>query len=597
MKQIWIIFLLAVCTVASVRSQQEQEQFTVSGTVSDETGFLPGVTIYAKNQPGVGTTTDVNGKFSLKVFKGNTVVFSFIGYEEVQHFADRSVSDLKIVMKESATALEEVVIGALGTTQAKATTTGALGTIDTKQLQVPATSMANILGGRMPGIITMQESGEPGNNISEFWIRGIGTFGANDKALVLIDGLEGDLDAIDPADIESFSILKDASATAVYGVRGANGVVLITTKRGEEGRIQLSARANFTMSKLQRMPNYLRSYDYALLVNEAYQAREMAPKYTGRELEVIQYGLDRDLYPDVDWQDEIFNPVSLQQTYYLNARGGGSIAKYFISLGTSTETAAYKMDPDVTFPVKTGYNTYSFRMNLDINLTKTTKVYFSTDGYLTRRVQPGIENTNQLWFSLSSVTPLLVPKVYSTGHIPSYGENDSMSPYVMMNYLGTRSENINTYKSSIELKQDLSAVLDGLTFRVQGAFDSKVWYNEYRYTIPELWYANTRNVDGQLQLAKTVERLAARFGYGQRQFRKYYLESTLNYNKLFAEKHRFMFLVYYSMSDSKDTNDITSSGINLSMAAIPKRYQGVSSRLTYGYRDTYMVDFNFGYTG
>ena len=597
MKKIFVCFLiLSIAVVAPVAAQQQTE-FVISGTVSDETDVMPGVTIYVRNKPGVGTTSDMNGKFSIKAARGDVVLFSFVGYEEVQYYVDRSISDLAITMKESATAMEEVVISALGTVERKATTTGALGTIDTKQLQVPASSLANILSGRMGGFVTVQASGEPGKNISEFWIRGIGTFGANDKALVLIDGLEGDLNSIDPADIESFSILKDASATAVYGVRGANGVVLVTTKRGEEGRMQLSARTNFTVSKLQRMPDYVRSYDYALLMNEAREVRGDIPRYSQREMDIIQYKLDRDLYPDVDWQDEIMKPVSFQQTYYLSARGGGSIARYFLSLATSNESAAYKTAPETSFPVKTGYNTYSFRTNLDINLTKTTKVFFNADGYLTRQTQPGTTNTEYLWFALSSYTPILVPLVYSNGQLPSWGLDDNMSPYVQMNHLGTRSQNINTYKSSIELKQDLSDFISGLDFRIQGAFDSKVWYSEGRVTIPELYRASGRNVYGELQTTRSANLVSAYHTYSQRQYRKYHLESTLNYSRLFGSDHRVSGLVYYYMSDAKDTDDIKYDGIGGSMTSIPKRYQGISSRFTYQFRDTYLLDFNFGYTG
>jgi len=598
MKNIFIVVILSVIAVSTVWSQQEQ--LVISGVVMEEGGALPGVTIYAKNRPGTGTTSDGNGKFSLKVNRGDAVVFSFIGYEEFLYFVDKSVSNLEIVLKESATSLEEIVVIGQGGTQAKATVTGALGTIDTQQLQVPATSMANILGGRMPGIITVQSSGEPGKNISEFWIRGIGTFGANDKALVLIDGLEGDLESIDPADIESFSILKDASATSVYGVRGANGVVLVTTKRGEEGRMQLSARANLTFSKLRRMPNYIRSYDYAMLVNEAYLVRgTQFARYSKRELDIIQYELDPDLYPDIDWANEIFSPTQLQQTYYLNARGGGNIARYFLSLNASDETAAYKTDPAITQSRKTGYNTYSFRTNLDINLTKTTKVYFSADGFLTRKTAPGGEDTDQLWYSLSQITPLLVPKKYSTGHIPAYGAGDDMSPYVQMNYLGTRVNNSNSYKTSLELRQDLSDIIKGLNIRVQGAFNSKTWYNDARTQRPEMYYANRRGVNGELMLIKRVEAQNAGFTYGQRQSRSYHFESTLNWSRIFEKKHRTAFLLYYYMNDSQDTSDIIGANAsgNRSMSAIAKRYQGISSRLTYGFKDTYLFDFNFGYTG
>ena len=227
---------------------------------------------------------------------------------------------------------------------------------------------------------------------------------------MLIDGLEGDLNSVDPADIESFSILKDASATAVYGVRGANGVVLITTKRGEEGKLQITARTNFTFSKLQKMPQYLGAYDYAKLANEARAVRGDAPIYSEAEMEIIQYGLDKDLYPDINWQDEIIKPYSFQQTYYVSARGGGSIAKYFLSLGTSKESAAYNQDANSPYNANTGYNTYSYRTNLDINLTKATKLYFGVEGYMTRKTQPGISNTDNLWAAQSPAYPAADPK-------------------------------------------------------------------------------------------------------------------------------------------------------------------------------------------
>ncbi|MDR2473024.1 MAG: TonB-dependent receptor [Tannerella sp.] len=594
MKYLIIILLSCLAFVANA-----QNSMTIRGTVSDESGeTIPGVTVYIKDRPGIGTVTDEEGVFSIKASKNEIIVFSFIGYEKTEYIVAKEDVNLKITLREATSQLEEVIVEALGQKQRKITTVGAVSTINTKDLQVPATALANVLGGRMAGVISMQTSGEPGKNISEFWIRGIGTFGANASALVLIDGLEGDINSVDPADIESFSILKDASATAVYGVRGANGVVLINTKRGADGKLKISFRSNLTLSKMQRLPQYVRSYDYATLVNEALASRGDVPKYTAGDLDIIKYGLDKDLFPDVDWQSEIIQPVSFQETYYINAQGGGSIAKYFLSFGMSDESAAYKVDPKSEFNAKTGYNTYTYRTNLDINLTKTTKVFFSTDGYLTRKTQPGMTNTEYLWYSLSQMTPVVVPLIYSTGQLPTYGTgDDQISPYIQMNYLGTASASTNTFKTTVNLDQDLSSLLDGLKLRVQGAFDTKTYFNERRYVKPDLYYASSRGIDGQLQLARRVNKVNAQYSNSQRQYRKYHLETTLNYSKLFLEAHRFSFLAYYYMSDQKDTDDITSGGIGMSMKAIPKRYQGLSSRLTYGFRDTYLLDVNFGYTG
>ncbi|GHU91228.1 SusC/RagA family TonB-linked outer membrane protein [Bacteroidia bacterium] len=577
-----------------------QQNLVISGTISDKSGELPGVSIYIKNQAGVGTVSDSNGKFSIKASRGDVIVFSSIGYRNVEHFVEKGTPDLKISMVEAAVEMEEVVVrGSFGTNQRRISSLASMSTIDSKEIQVPATSMANILGGRMPGIITMQTSGEPGKNISEFWIRGIGTFGANSSALVLIDGLEGDLNSIDPADVESFSILKDASATAVYGVRGANGVVLVTTKRGEEGKLRLTGRANFTVAKLQRMPEYLRAYDYAQLANEARIVRSDLPLYSEADMEVIRYGLDKDLFPDIDWQDVVTNPVSFQQTYYLSAQGGGSVAKYFLSLGTSNESAAYNMDPASPYKANTGYNTYSYRSNLDINLTKTTKLFFGVDGYLTRKSQPGVE-TDNLWRAQTQYTPLLTPLRYSTGQLPSWGADVSISPYVMLNHMGSASYQTNTVKTTMSVEQDLDFIIKGLKARVQGAFDTKTYLDEERFVTPELFYATSRGVDGELQLARRVNKSAVAYSNYMRQYRKYHLESTINYEKIINTDHRTSALVYYYMSDSQDTYDFESGRVTSgtrSMSAIPKRYQGISSRLTYGFRDTYLIDANFGYTG
>ena len=230
MKKIIFIILLACCQIA-VFAQQAAKTFTVSGTVVDETDTpVPGASVYAKDRAGMGTATDVDGKFSLKVQKNDILVVSFLGYAPSETAITGPKNDLRIKLTPSEHQLEEAVVVGMGT-QRKISVVGAVTNVNVKELQTPATNLANMLGGRIPGIISVQRSGEPGKNISEFWIRGIGTFGANSSALVLIDGLEGDLSEVDPADIESFSVLKDASATAVYGVRGANGVVLITTKR------------------------------------------------------------------------------------------------------------------------------------------------------------------------------------------------------------------------------------------------------------------------------------------------------------------------------------------------------------------------------
>ena len=309
-----ICLLLAVCTGLSA----QQTTFTIAGTVYDGTGeTLPGVTVYLKNKISVGTMTDNEGKFSIKVTRADVIVFSFVGYEKIEYVALEEKKDLQIRFTEAATQLDEVVVSAFGTTQRKISSLAAVTSVDVKELQTPVASVSNLIGGRVAGVISTLTSGEPGKNISEFWVRGIGTFGANSSALVLIDGLEGDINSLDPADIESFSVLKDASATAVYGVRGANGVVLVTTKRGSADKLNITARVNYTLSHLNRIPEYLRAYDYAQLVNEAVEVRGEKSRYDRVMLDIIKNGLDKEIYPDVNWQDEVLSHNALRQSYYV----------------------------------------------------------------------------------------------------------------------------------------------------------------------------------------------------------------------------------------------------------------------------------------
>lgn len=586
------IFLLLLLHLVLLVNAQQRAAFTLSGTVYDDTeNTLPGATVHLKDQVGIGTITDIDGKFSIRVKIGDVVMVSFVGYATTEYVVLKEETPITIHMKQDTEQLEELVVVGMGS-QRRISSLAAVTSVDVKDLQTPVASVANLLGGKVPGVISMLTSGEPGKNISEFWIRGIGTFGASSGALVLIDGLEGDINSIDPADIQSFLVLKDASATAVYGVRGANGVVLVTTKRGEFGKLSITGRSNFSLSALRRVPEYLGAFDYAMLVNEALQVRGSAPAYKEVDLDIVKYKLDNDLFPNVDWQKQILNPYSFKQSYYISARGGGEVARYFLSLGFSDETAAYKQDKNSVYSSNVGYNTYNYRLNIDLNITKTTSLYFGTDGYMAIRNEPGMANTDYIWNAQSQLNPLLFPTKYSNGLLPAAGANDLSSPYVLINHTGKSSRQNYQGKATMAINQDLKALLDGLTLKVQGAYDIYSIFSERRYIQPALYQALGRNTDGGLIMKENVQAVPATYSKTTNQYRKYHFESTLNYEKLFSDDHRFTGLLYYYLSDEKATVDAVNS-----LAAIPLRYQGVSSRLTYSFKDTYMMDVNFGYTG
>ena len=485
---------------------------------------------------------------------------------------------MQIKFTNVAQELEEIVVVGHGT-QRKISTVAAVTSVDVKELQTPAASISNLLGGRVAGVISMQTSGEPGRNISEFWVRGIGTFGANSSALVLIDGLEGNINSIDPADIESFSVLKDASATAVYGVRGANGVVLITTKKGQVGKLTITGRVNHTVSHLKRTPNYLRAYDYALLANEANIVRGENPIYSDVELDIIRDGSDPDIYPDIDWQDEVLRKFATRQSYYVSARGGAQAARYFLSLGLTNETAAYNVEKNSVYAANVGYQTYNYRANIDLELSPNTTLYFGTDGFLSVQKDPGVASTNYIWYAQSNLNPLLLPKKYSNGQFPAAGTGSLTSPLVQINYMGRRASQDFNGKFTLALEQDLSSILDGLKIKAQGAYDIHSLFRESRLLNPALYQAVGRDQKGELITIRRVQEGAVSYGNSTDQFRKYHFETTLNYEKVFAVDHRASALVYYYLSDQKRASE----GYN-NLSSIPLRYQGVSSRLTYTIR-------------
>lgn len=594
-------FLAILITIFCINgiALADNELVTVTGTVVDEQKEpLIGASVFVKDRPGTGTVTDIDGKFKINVNQNDVLVATYVGFNPFEKRITQSISDLVIELTSSENMLEEAVVVGLGT-QKKISVVGAVTSVDPSQLQTPAINIQNMLGGRVPGVITMQSSGEPGKNISEFWIRGIGTFGANSSALVLIDGLEGNLSEVDPADIESFSILKDASATAVYGVRGANGVVLVTTKRGKVDKLEVSGRINFSITHLTNMPQYLGSYEYAQLANEARVVRGNSPLYTDTELDIIKYNLDPDLFPNVNWQKELLHENGFTQSYFVNARGGGSLARYYLSLGYSNESSAYRQDKNSKYAAHVGYQTMNYRANLDINLTRTTKLYFGADGFLSIKKEPGNQSTDDLWRTTRNLTPITIPTIYSTGHLPAYGADNAYSPYVMLNNTGMTDNRHFRSKATLEILQDLSMVTEGLKLRVQGAYDNWTDLVERRSIRPEMYFATTRKHTGELGLVKRVEAEPVNYTKGEMQYYKLHFEATATWDRLFNEEHRVGALVYYYMSNEQTStqSDATPDQTLKSMFAIPIKYQGVSGRITYGFRNTYFIDANFGYTG
>lgn len=589
--------MVALLTHAGYAYSQDNgtaKQFSVAGVILDDTGEpCIGATVRVKNEPGVGTISDVDGKFAIKVKPGATLLFEYVGMETIQRTILKDEPSLSVKFKVAKTnAIDEVVVTGL-VSQKKVSVVGAVSTINMEELRTPGTSLVNMIGGRMPGVITMQVSGEPGQNLSNFWVRGVSTFGAGAGALVLIDGIEGRLNDIDVDDVESISVLKDAAATAVYGVRGANGVVLVTTKRGSKEKIQVTARATVKLSQIKRLPEYLSSYDYARLANEARAMSGESDLYTPIQLDIIKNNLDPELYPNVNWIDQIMKKTSLQENYYASARGGGDVAQYFVSVGYRHEGAAYKQKEN-QFHRPLSYDQLTYRANINMNLTKRSELYFGVDGSISNHTTPGGKNTNQVWSDVLQLNPLMFPVTYADGTLPTYGQSDLISPFAALNYQGYNSSDYSRNMITLKFTHRFGGILKGLVGSVQAVNDRTAGFSERRFVSPDYYRATGRTSTGDLIKTLRSKQQDMRYSSNNDSWRKYYMEAKLDYNTSFGA-HNLGALLFYYMEDAKGSE--WGNGDALGIAAIAKRRQNVSGRLSWGYNSTYFVDANFGYTG
>ena len=589
--------MVALLTHAGYAYSQDNgtaKQFSVAGVILDDTGEpCIGATVRVKNEPGVGTISDVDGKFAIKVKPGATLLFEYVGMETIQRTILKDEPSLSVKFKVAKTnAIDEVVVTGL-VSQKKVSVVGAVSTINMDELRTPGTSLVNMIGGRMPGVITMQISGEPGKNLSNFWVRGVSTFGAGAGALVLIDGIEGNLNDIDVDDVESISVLKDAAATAVYGVRGANGVVLVTTKRGSKEKIQITARATVKLSQIKRLPEYLSSYDYARLANEARAMSGESDLYTPIQLDIIKNNLDPELYPNVNWIDQIMKKTSLQENYYASARGGGDVAQYFVSVGYRHEGAAYKQKEN-QFHRPLSYDQLTYRANINMNLTKRSELYFGVDGSISNYTTPGGKNTNQVWEDVLQLNPLMFPVTYADGTLPTYGQSDLISPFAALNYQGYNSADNTRNMITLKFTHRFGGILKGLVGSVQAVNDRTSGFSERRFVRPDYYRATGRTATGDLIKTLRSKQQDMSYSSDNESWRKYYMEAKLDYNTSIGA-HNLGALLFYYMEDTKGSE--WGNGDGLGIAAIPKRRQNVSGRLSWGYNSTYFVDANFGYTG
>jgi TonB-linked SusC/RagA family outer membrane protein len=593
MRKYLFIWILVLSSIQATFAQNNVLQ--VTGIVKDEANEpLIGVNIIIKDNPGLGAITDMNGRFKIKAKGYDVLCFSYIGYDKQEiPIKDRQVINIKMEPSQSSV-LDEVTVTGTGI-QKKATVTGAITTVDVNTLRHSGgsnISINNTLAGNVPGIIAIQYSGEPGQDTSEFWIRGISTFGASQKALILVDGFEREMSELNIEDIESFSVLKDASATAIYGSKGANGVVLITTRQGHSGKVKIEAKVETTYNTRTRTPEYVDAYSYAQMMNEALITRNREPKYTPKELEIIRMGLDQDLYPNVDWQDVLLKDGAWTETAKLNISGGGTTARYYLSGSFMNNEGMYKTDDTL----KNQYNTnsslkrWNYRMNVDFDVTKTTMVTVGVSGWLSTQNDPGL-GSDALWKSVMGQTPINMPVIFSNGRIPAAGTSERTNPWVIATQTGYYEEWQNVIQTNATLDQKLDFITKGLKFTGRFGFDT--YNNNYRNhkQWPEQWQAERqRDSNGEIVFKKVAEKQLMFHESSASGNRRQFLEAILQYDRRFGD-HSVGGTLKYTQDEYVNTQ--STAGYDW----LPNRHMGLAGRITYGWKYRYMVDFNFGYNG
>ena len=592
MKKIFLLFLLVLGCISA--SYAQEQQIEVTGVVTDVNKEpLIGVNITVKNMPGFGVMTDINGKYKIKVPDYSTLIFSYVGFQSKEVLVkDKRVID--VVMKEDENnVLDEVTVTGTGA-QKKITVTGAVTTVDVSQLKTPSSSITNALAGNVPGILARQTSGQPGDNISEFWIRGISTFGAGSSALVLVDGFERDLNEVNVEDIETFSVLKDASATAIYGSRGANGVVLITTKRGKEGKTKVNVKVETSYSTRTKTPEFVDGVTYVNLVNEAFTTRSKPAPYSAEDVELFRNGLDPELFPNVDWMNLILKKGAPIYRATVDLSGGGTTARYFVSASYVDEGGMYKTDKGLKeYDTNANYRRWNYRMNIDLNLTKTTLLKVGVSGSLDKQNQPG-GSASQIWISALSYNPIATPVKYKDGKWAAQGTNNQINPWFLVTQMGYAEKWNNKIQTTVNLEQDLKFITEGLKFYGRFGYDTNTYNTNSHIKYPDMWKAqNKRNAEGKLEYDKVVSEQLMVVNPHATGDRKEYLEAELHYNRTFGD-HIVGGVIKYSQDKTVNTSENFEKN---AIQAIERRHQGLAGRFTYGWKYRYFVDFNFGYNG
>jgi TonB-linked SusC/RagA family outer membrane protein len=580
-------------TLFTRQESAQQPSLKITGRISDENGDpLIGVNIQEEGTTN-GVVTDINGNFTIYNISGEsaTLVFTYIGYIP-QKIVVGNQRSLNIRMLPDTQNLEEVVVVGFGS-QKRESVIGAISTVKPSTFQVSQSrSITNNLAGQIAGVIAVQRTGEPGYDTSEFWIRGINTFGANANPLVLVDGVERSLNDISPEEIESFSVLKDATATAVYGVRGANGVILIQTKKGQIGKTRISIRVDHGISAPTQLPEFVDGAKYMEVVNAArILSHADGEGYSAEAIEKTRTGADPDLFPNMDWLKTVTRSYAPNDRVSLDVNGGSELLRYSLVLSYYGEEGIIKKDRSTDYDSQLKFQRYNVRSNVDINLTSSTLLNVSIGGYIKNRNAPR-EGINSILDAAFLVTPIIYPAQYSNGQLAN--RTSGNNPWAMATQHGYKKRYESSIQSTMSVEQNIGKLyspLEGLKLKALFSFDAWNWSDINRGKVPTYYSAYGRDENGDLLTSLLNEgQEFLGFDKGSGGNRAMYIETQLNYNKRF-EEHLVDALFLYNMRDY--VNADADSGIQ----SLPYRNQGISGRLSYSYADKYFIEANFGYNG
>ncbi len=591
--------------VEKTESVQQNHKRTVTGVVIDAVNGEPiiGANIVIKEDKTTGTITDLDGRFSISVSNNKTVlVVSYIGYK-TREVPVEDLGNIKITLEGDDHTLNEVVVVGSGT-QKKVSVTGAITSIKGATLRMPSSNLSNSFAGKLAGVIAKTSSGEPGSG-AEFYIRGIGTFGGRQTPLILLDDVEisaADLNYVPAENIESFSILKDASATAIYGARGANGVMIVTTKGGEyNSKTSINVTAENSFNFLDKFPEFVDGATFMNMYNKAQDARTpgLAHKYSDLDIERTASGVNPYLYPDVNWKDVMFKDMSMRQRANINISGGGSKVKYFMSLEATHDSGLLNTKKFYSWNNNINIMNYTFQNNVAYKLTPTTTISMNMNAQIRQNKSPN-KTSEELFERILKSNPVEFPVIYPQqegldrvmyGNKIASGTTTYTNPYALMN-TSFKETNQNTLNTVVKINQDLDFITKGLKFNAWVNF--KNWSSSYftRSIVPYYYRVKEGSYD-ETDLANTGYELSLLNSNGTDYIAEsditklsdqtFEMQFNLNYSRQFG-LHSVGGMLLYKQREYRN-------GI------LPNRNQGFSGRLTYDYGQRYLAEFNFGYNG